>query len=138
MREVSVLANNQRIDADAVVLCGGAHTGLIDARLRLEKSLIPIRGQILLLKTERPLLRSVINVGQRYLIGREDGHVLVGSSEEEVGFRGGTTDTVLTSLRQFADRVCPALRDARYRHRLVGLATDDVRRVSDARTSSRV
>ena len=100
------------MEAQNVVLCGGAHTGLIGSRQQLGKSIIPIRGQILLLKTSQPLFQTVVNVGHRYLIGRDDGHVLVGSCEEEVGFQEGTTDEVLTSLRHFADRVCPSLCDA--------------------------
>jgi glycine oxidase len=97
---------------DAVVLCGGAWSGLIAERLRLEQSLIPVRGQILLLKPERPPLKSVVNLGNRYLVCREDGHTLVGSVEEEVGFRPGTTPEVVEALHAFACRLVPRLAGA--------------------------
>ena len=107
-----VLVDDRWIDADAVVLCGGAWTGLIDDDLQLRNSIVPVRGQILLLKTETTRLKTVINVGHRYLIGRDDGHVLVGSCEEEVGYREGTTVEMLDSLRGFAESLCPELTTA--------------------------
>lgn len=96
-------------DADRVVVCGGAWTGRVASTLRLESSIVPVRGQILTLKTEKPLLRSIVNVGHRYLLCRDDGHTIVGSCEEEVGFQIGTTDAMLSSLRQFAVDLVPAL-----------------------------
>ena len=100
------------IQGDRVVLCGGAWTGRIADQLNLQTSLVPIRGQILMLKTARPLLNAIVNVGNRYLLCREDGRTLVGSCEEEVGFQAGTTAAVLDSLREFANRLCPDLVDA--------------------------
>ena len=80
--------------------------------LRLERSVIPIRGQILLLKTAELVSTRVINVGNRYLVCRDDGHVLVGSCEEEVGYHLGTTDSMIESLRDFAISLIPALAKA--------------------------
>ena len=100
------------IQADQAVLCGGAWTGLIADQLNLQASLVPVRGQILMLKSDRPLLGGIVNVGNRYLLCREDGRTLVGSCEEEVGFQSGTTAAVLDSLRMFANRLCPELADA--------------------------
>ncbi len=108
----SVRCDNQWNDADQIVLCGGVWTGSITEKLRLDQSLIPIRGQILLMKHADRLFDSVINLGNRYLVCRDDGHVLVGSCEEEVGFTTGTTPETLDSLRQFAYKLCPKLTEA--------------------------
>lgn len=97
-------------EADAVVLCAGTWTGNITPSLRLNQSLVPVRGQMLLLKTERPLFQPIINVGHRYLVCRDDGHVLVGSCEEEVGFECATTEPMIDSLRSFAHQLCPDLK----------------------------
>ena len=112
--EVSVLVDGppspqMTVRADQAVLCGGTWSGLITDRLRLSQSLVPVRGQMLLLKTETPIVRSVINVGQRYFVPRADGAVLVGACEEEVGFQHGTTPGILADLRQFVREVCPLL-----------------------------
>lgn len=98
--------------ADSVVVCGGAWAGLIAERFGLRHSVVPVRGQILLLRSPRPALRGIVNVGNRYIVCRDDGRTLVGSVEEEVGFRPGTTPDVLDQLHAFAVRVCGDLKDA--------------------------
>src|SRR6056297_3222724 len=105
----AVLANGHWHAADAMVVCGGAWTGKIAPALQLDRSLIPIRGQILLLKTPSPLLSSIVNVGQRYVMCRDDGSTLVGSCEEEVGFECGTSEEVLSMLSEFAGKLVPEL-----------------------------
>jgi len=95
------------LEAKQVAVCAGAWSGRIDPELRLSESIVPVRGQILLLKFARPPFSSVINVGNRYLVPRRDGHLLVGSCEEEVGHQHGTTPAVLSQLRQFVREVFP-------------------------------
>ncbi len=107
-----VKLHDRWLECDRLVVCGGAWSGSVAARLRLESSVVPVRGQMLLLKTGVPLLKSIVNVGHRYLICRDDGHTLVGSCEEEVGFRDGTTDAMLSSLRDFAVDLVPQLSGA--------------------------
>ncbi|MBD53848.1 MAG: D-amino-acid oxidase, partial [Rhodopirellula sp.] len=99
---------------DGIVLTTGVWTGQLAASLDLELSIVPIRGQILLLKTSRPLIRNIINMGQRYVLAREDGHTLIGSNEEEIGFELGTTDSVLKSLLDFATHLLPDLKAAEH------------------------
>lgn len=116
--DVSVLLEGRsrqesRLVADQVSVCGGTWSGLLAERLRLWQSLVPVRGQMLLLKTETPVLSSIINLGQRYFVPRSDGAVLVGSCEEEVGFQHGTTPAILADFRQFVREVCPPLAAAR-------------------------
>lgn len=110
---VTVLVDGRWIDCDSLVICAGAWSGRIAASLGLESSLVPVRGQILLLQSPRPLLRGVVNIGNRYIVCRDDGHTLVGSCEEEVGFQLGTTESVLESLYRFAIEKVPALAAAR-------------------------
>ena len=123
---VQVIANDRAgrsidLQADALALAAGAWTGRLAESLQLQHSTVPVRGQMLLLKTSRPLFRPIINVGHRYLISRDDGHVLVGSCEEEVGFRLGTTDAMIESLRSFALQICPELSQAEEVRRWSGL-----------------
>ncbi|MCC9599825.1 FAD-binding oxidoreductase [Stieleria sp. JC731] len=99
-------------EGDQVVVCGGSWTGLVSPRLKLAQSIIPVRGQILLLNGGKRDLSSVVNFGNRYLVPRKDGLVLVGSCEEEVGLQHGTTPAVLHDLRKFVADICPALSHA--------------------------
>ncbi len=109
---VSAQCDDVWLDADHVVVCGGAWTGLVADELGLESSLIPVRGQIMLFQTDTPLLRGIVNVGHRYVLCRDDGNTLVGSCEEEVGFQLGTTEVMLETLRQFAVELVPELEGA--------------------------
>jgi glycine oxidase len=59
------------------------------------------------------LLRRVINEGPRYLVPRDDGQVLVGSTEEDVGFVKENTAADIADLLLFAEDLCPALGSAR-------------------------
>ncbi len=107
--------------ANRVVLCGGAATGLMDSTMGLQNSLIPIRGQILLLKCDAFQDPAVINIGNRYLVSRGDGNVLVGSCEEEAGFAQQPTALMIEQLRHFAARLSPELADAPEIARWAGL-----------------
>ena len=83
--------------------------------------IFPIRGQMVMFKCERPPITRIINDGPRYLVPRDDGRVLVGSTEEEVGFDKRTTDDALSELVDLARSLVPALREAPIEHTWAGL-----------------
>ncbi len=89
--------------ADQIVLCGGVWTGQLAEAFGLRLSMVPIRGQMLLYRLPQPPFRSVVNEGHRYFVPRDDGHLLVGSCEEEVGFDASTTDDWLDTLADWAN-----------------------------------
>jgi glycine oxidase len=62
---------------------------------------------------DRPPVQRVINEGNRYAVPRDDGRVLVGSSEEEVGFVKETTKPVIDDLSAWACTWIPKLKEAR-------------------------
>ena len=111
-RDAQVRLGDQWARSDSIIVCAGTWTGRVAAMLGLERSVVPVRGQILLLKTERPLLCGIVNVGQRYVLCRDDGHTLVGSCEEEVGFQLGTSAQVLDWLHEFAVSMVQPLSNA--------------------------
>src|SRR5688500_2565870 len=90
----------------------GAWTGQILQRLGISAGIMPIRGQIVLFQCERPPITRIVNAGARYLVPREDGYVLAGSTEEEAGFDKRTTAEAIRELTEFAGDVVPALRQA--------------------------
>ena len=107
-----ILEDQTKLVANDVVVCSGVWSGTVAEKLNLNHALIPIRGQMLLLKSSQPDLRSVINVGNRYVVARSDGHTLIGSCEEEVGFDLSTDDATLDRLYDFAVTMVPSLRQA--------------------------
>ena len=78
-----------------------------DGRIARPPAIVPVRGQIVLLAEQNPGARRVVNEGQRYLVPRGDGRVLVGSTEEDVGFDRSTTAGAIEGLLEFASRSSP-------------------------------
>ncbi|WP_169978332.1 glycine oxidase ThiO [Tautonia rosea] len=72
----------------------------------------PIKGQIVLLNSHRPILRRIVELEDRYLVPRDDGRVLVGATEEDAGFDTRPTASVARELIDLAIRLCPILAEA--------------------------
>lgn len=111
-----------RWEADRVVIaCGAWSQRLLPPELGPPPVIEPIRGQIVLLRSPTPVLSRVVECGHRYLVPREDGRVLVGSTEERVGFDKQTTPEGVAGLRAFAGQLVPALRGAEQEQAWAGL-----------------
>ncbi|MFO0817435.1 MAG: glycine oxidase ThiO [Pirellulales bacterium] len=110
-----------KLAADSYCVTAGAWSAHLLESLGVSLGVVPIRGQMVLLKTERALVQRIINVGPRYLVPREDGYLLVGSTEEEVGFDKRTTPNVIDDLLHFAWELVPSLRLARMEKSWSGL-----------------
>jgi glycine oxidase len=106
---VAVQTQTGVIEADKVCICGGAWSRLIAAQLGFNPGVKPIRGQIVLLNPGREVIRHNINDGPRYLVPRDDGRMLVGSTEEDVGFEKRNTDEAVRGLIDFAVSLVPQL-----------------------------
>jgi glycine oxidase len=120
-RATAVRTSQGDLTADAVVLTAGAWTQAMLAREQIRSGIFPMRGQMVLFRRERPPFRRVINEGPRYLVPRDDGYVLAGSTEEEAGFDKSTTREAIADLTQFAIDLVPALREATIERTWAGL-----------------
>jgi glycine oxidase len=81
----------------------------------------PVRGQIVQLKPRDRILSSIIEYEQRYLVPRADGRIIVGSTEEWVGFDNRTTVEGIAKLLDFANSLSPELRHAEIESSWAGL-----------------
>jgi glycine oxidase len=115
------------LEARHYCVAAGPWTPELLAPLGLDLPVEPRRGQIVRWYHEPALLKRVINEGPRYLVCREDGHLLVGSTVEDVGFEGTTTDEGVQELVRFARDLVPALREVEPAEHWAGLrpATPD-------------
>lgn len=109
------------IAADRVCVTTGAWTGSLARKLGIAPEIRPLRGQMALLALARPLVSRIVNEGNRYLVPRADGRLLVGSTEEEAGFDRSTTAGGIGGLLQFAVGLVPALADAPLERSWAGL-----------------
>jgi glycine oxidase len=90
------------------VLCAGAWSGDWAAALGWTLNVKPMLGQILLYRTTPGLLKHIVIDDKQYIVPRQDGRVLVGSTEEpEAGFEKRTTEAGMARLKEFAERVQP-------------------------------
>ncbi|MBI5889855.1 MAG: FAD-dependent oxidoreductase [Nitrosomonadales bacterium] len=110
--KVSHLATTQgEFSADAYIVTAGAWSKVLLGEHALKADIKPIRGQMLLFKFDTPPLPHIVLQGDVYLIPRRDGHLLLGSTREDVGFDKSTTDEVRAMLLQRGIALLPALRD---------------------------
>lgn len=100
------------LSCGTLILAAGAWTGGLVEGLGVLAPTTPLKGQIVLLKCERPLLRRIVEHGKNYLVPREDGRVLVGATEEEAGFDVRSTPEGVRGLIDEALRLCPGLAGA--------------------------
>lgn len=120
-RVTGVRGPNGTHRAGRFCLAGGAWTSALLGPLGLELPVWPVRGQIVLLRTRRPVLRRVVECGPRYLVPRPDGRLLVGATEEHVGFEKRTTAGAVADLIAFAVDLVPELADAEVEQAWAGL-----------------
>jgi len=96
--------------ADRYVVCGGAWSGKLLGESALGLRITPVRGQVLLFRTRPGILDHIVFRGGKYLVPRQDGHILAGSTLEEVGYDKSCTDQARQELLKFAQETLPALK----------------------------
>lgn len=108
-RVVGIVSGEKRFSAGKVVVSAGAWSAGLLESTGLHLPVEPVSGQMLLLKTAPGSVRTIVMHGNRYLIPRRDGLVLVGSTLEKTGFRKETTASVRKALESFASQLLPGL-----------------------------
>ncbi|HKK15278.1 MAG TPA: glycine oxidase ThiO [Gammaproteobacteria bacterium] len=88
----------------AVTAMGAWNSDLIPAL-----DIRPVRGQMLCYQAPAGLISSIILDRGTYIIPRKDGHLLVGSTLEEVGFNKNTSEDAARQLSSNAVRILPAI-----------------------------
>lgn len=120
-RLISVRTGTGSVPVDTVCVTTGAWTMALVERLGCHAAIRPVRGQIALLSSPRRLLSRIVNVGSRYLVPRNDGRILAGSTEEDAGFDRSTTAAAIEGLLAFAIGLVPALAGAQLERTWAGL-----------------
>lgn len=105
----AVRTPNTTVTGERFLIAAGAWSGLLTELVGNPLPVEPVKGQMLLYRAVPELLRHIVVSGEFYLIPRRDGHILVGSTLERVGFDTTPTTTVRESLSSFAGRTVPAV-----------------------------
>ena len=120
-KAVSVLSRQNEYTADAFVWAGGAWSGQRLGELAAVPNVRPVRGQMLLYAPGSHALEHIVYKDGLYLVPRRDGHLLAGSTGEDVGFDAGTTPETLQNLHESACNLLPELRAQRHLRSWAGL-----------------
>lgn len=120
-RIAAVETSSGTVSADRFCVTGGAWSRQILAQAGVDVQVEPVRGQIVLLNAQPCPIRHVIECGPRYLVPRSDGRILVGATEERVGFDRRTTAGGIGGLIDFALSLVPSLASASIERTWAGL-----------------
>lgn len=93
------------------IVTAGAWSSQLLGEYALNLDIKPIRGQMLLYQLPQNPIRSVIAERTHYLIPRQDGLILVGSTTENTGFRKNTTVEARKQLSNWAGKLLPELKN---------------------------
>ena len=108
-RILGVQTNRGDFTAARVVIASGAWSPLLMQHAGLELAIEPVRGQMIMFETIPGLLRHITMCGDHYLIPRQNGLVLAGSTLEYAGYDKATTETARKTLIEKALDLVPAL-----------------------------
>ena len=110
----SVTISGKKYDADNFIITAGAWTEKLLRKNGAQIEIKPVLGQMLCLKfPERPFEIMVLD-GGHYFIPRNDGHILIGSTMEYVGFNKETTESAKNQLMAWARELWPDISNAKF------------------------
>lgn len=107
-----MLHDGTRVSAEHVVVAAGSWSSLVGGTGLSGAEVRPARGQIVELQSPAPLVRHVIFGPRCYLVPRDDGRTLVGSTLEFVGYRREVTARAVRDLLNAAIELVPELSEA--------------------------
>ncbi len=94
--------NGKNVFAEALIITAGSWSKPILADIGVEINIKPIRGQMLYVKPNKKITDKMVLDDAHYFIPRQNGHVLIGSSMEDVGFVNQTTELAKQELLAWA------------------------------------
>ncbi len=123
----SVTIGSKKYDADSFIISAGAWSQQILGSANKGIKIKPVMGQMLCVKFPRQQLETMVLDGGHYFIPRKDGHVLIGSTMEDIGFDKETTQAARNELMEWACSLWPDIADASFVKHWSGLrpATDN-------------
>ncbi len=102
----------ETIHAGQFVITSGAWSTPLLQQMGTPLAVHPVRGQMVLLRILPRILNHLVEVGIRYLVPRADDRILLGATQEEVGFDKSNTLEGIENLLAFGHALVPQLRSA--------------------------
>ncbi len=114
------IENNVNLEADYYVVASGAWSSNVLNEIEMPK-IKPIRGQLIQYPAIKEKLPYILYKDDFYLVQRQDGVVLAGSTKEDVGFDKGITEEARDSLQKKAESLMPILKNYKIENQWSGL-----------------
>tara|TARA_B100000427_G_C15516078_1_gene598231 strand:+ start:2257 stop:3372 length:1116 start_codon:yes stop_codon:yes gene_type:complete len=110
---VGVKTKNEIIKTKEIIICSGAWTNKIKNIAVKEVSIRPVKGQMICLKMPKTteLLKHILWRENVYLVPRDNSDLIIGSTEEEMGFDKNLTAGGIYNLLKIAREVLPGVED---------------------------
>lgn len=128
-RQGIVLKGNQLPDlyGERLILSTGAWSAAWQALFDVRWPVYPIRGQICAYPSAYGELRHMVFTSQGYVVGKRNGSLVCGASEDTAGYDTSVTDRGINRLKRWSRELIPVLRDREVHHSWAGLrpATQD-------------
>lgn len=94
--------------SDRVLIAAGAWSSALFPGL---PRVYPVRGHLLSFDMQPGLLPTIVRSGHTYILQRESGSVIAGSSTEDAGYDRTVDSAIVTDIHQRAAKLLPALAD---------------------------
>jgi glycine oxidase len=115
-----VLTESGPLEADKVITASGAWTAnLVSQVANVEVE--PVKGQMIMFHGQPGLVKRMVLSGGHYIIPRQDGRLLAGSTLERTGFDKAVSEAALEELKRDAINIIPALADMEIERHWAGL-----------------
>ncbi|PCI70935.1 MAG: glycine oxidase [Piscirickettsiaceae bacterium] len=105
----AVTLENSTITASEYIICSGAWSPQLIPDTVTKPAITPVKGQMICFPPIDIPNACMVMDGDRYIIPRQDGRIVIGSTREYTGFNAQTTPQAFDGLRDFAQQLYPAL-----------------------------
>lgn len=125
--EVRSESRGESYRGDMLLVANGAWAGLLEAVFGIAIPVYPIRGQICAYETPDMPVRRMVFCSQGYVVGKRNGTLVCGASEDVAGFDTTVTRRGIARLESWNGKLFPFLSRKRPFHEWAGLrpATQD-------------
>ncbi|GMK37416.1 glycine oxidase ThiO [Paenibacillus sp. CCS19] len=101
--------SGERYEGDRLVICAGAWSGAYANTLGFSPEVHPIRGQICAFESAPSEVKHMVFTSQAYWVGKGNGTIVCGASEDVAGFDTTVTERGIERLIRATDRSFPFL-----------------------------
>ena len=110
---IGVKTRNETIKTKEIIVCSGAWTSKIKNIEIKEVPIRPVKGQMVCLKIPKniSLLKHILWRENVYLVPRNNSDLIIGATEEEMGYDKSLTVGGIYNLLKIAREVLPAIED---------------------------